>query len=194
MKKIGVLLFFAILGFGCLSSPVKDYHQIDLSISAGDIAGPIQKSIYIDRISTQSFYDNFEIVYRESPYTVKYYTYHFWAEKPGPLIRNAIYNVLKKNNVFSNILLELAVGNPDLTLKARIRAIEEDDRVEAWYARLSMELEVLDFKTNERLVYHEFDRLEKMPEMNIEKLPEVLSRILGEELQAVIQALSKDPF
>ncbi|MFC2161188.1 hypothetical protein ACFLRW_06695 [Acidobacteriota bacterium] len=192
MKKINILLLIVVLGFACMSTPIKKYHQIFMPVNPDSSSIHIDKSIYIDRIPTQSFYDNFEIIYRDSPYQLNYYAYHYWAEKPGPLIRNSIYEYFKKNRVFSKILIDLSSDNADLTFKARIRAIEEEDHEEAWYARLSMEIEILDFSSGETILFHEFDRKEKMPNMDIVNLPVVLSQILKEELGTVLDVLLRE--
>jgi len=49
----------------------------------------------------------------------------------------------------------------------------------------------VDFKTQEIVYSHEFDRMEKMPGMDIVYLPVVLSQILREELTALIDWLSE---
>jgi len=59
MKKIGILLIVIVLGFACLTSPVKKYYQIFLPTNQEVSSAQIDKTIYIDRIPTQSFYDNF---------------------------------------------------------------------------------------------------------------------------------------
>lgn len=53
-----------------------------------------------------------------------------------------------------------------------------------------MEIEILDFSSGESILFHEFDRKEKMPDMDIVSLPMVLSQILKEELVAVLDILS----
>lgn len=191
MKKIGLLLLFVLFGFGCMSSPAKRYYQIYLPENLDVSTIEIGKTLYIDRVESKQFYDNFEIVYRNSPYHINYYSYDFWAEKPGQLIRDSIYEYFKKNRNFVAIYRDLISGNPDLILKARIRAIEEEDHEDAWYARLSMEIEISDFETEEVLVSHEFEELRKLPEKDISHLPVVISQILEEELILILNALSK---
>jgi ABC-type uncharacterized transport system auxiliary subunit len=148
MKKICFLSIILILTFACLSSPPKKYHQIYLPENPQASSYKINKTIYVDHIQTMLFYDNFEIVYRESPYHLNYYSYDFWAEKPAILIRDSIIDFFKKNKIFSRVRKELTGEESDYTLKARIRAIEEDDRADAWHARLSMEFDIVDFLTD----------------------------------------------
>lgn len=191
MKKIGFLLIILILSFGCLSSPPKKYHQIYLPENPKASSYKINKRIFVDRIQTMLFYDNFEIVYRESPYQLNYYSYDFWAEKPAVLIRDSIIDYFKKNKIFSRVLKELTGEEADYTLKARIRAIEEDDRPDAWRARLSMEIDIVDFLTGELILSHEFDKMKTLLQMDVKELPVALSQILEEELIILIQSLSQ---
>jgi ABC-type uncharacterized transport system auxiliary subunit len=191
MKKFGLLSIVLILGFGCMSSPPRMYHQIYLPENPDLSSFKIDKSVYIDRVQTMLFYDNFEIVYRETPFQLSYYSYDFWAEKPAVLIRDSIYDYFKKNKIFSRVLKELTEGDADYTLRARIRAIEEEDHAEAWLARLSMEIEVVEFETGVLVLSHEFDKKKQMSRMDVEQLPVALSEILEEELITVIQTLSQ---
>lgn len=189
MKRIGWLLLFVIFGFSCMSSPPKRYHQLYLPENPDVSSLQIDKTLYVDRVESNQLYDNFEIVYRDSPYHLNYYSYDFWAQKPGQLIQDSISDFFKKNKNFVRIYRDLTRGNPDLIFKARIRAIEEEDREDAWYARLSMEMEISDFETEEILLYYEFDQLKKMPDKEIDHLPVAISRILEEELTSFLKAL-----
>jgi ABC-type uncharacterized transport system auxiliary subunit len=191
MKKISFLSIILILTFACLSSPPKKYHQIYLPENPRASSIKINKIIFVDRIQTMLFYDNFEIVYRESPYQLNYYSYDFWAEKPAILIRDSIIDYFKKNKIFSGVLKELTGKKADYTLKARIRAIEEDDRADAWHARLSMEIDIVDFLTGKLILSYEFDKMKTLPQMDVKELPVALSQILEEELITLIQSLSQ---
>jgi ABC-type uncharacterized transport system auxiliary subunit len=191
MKKIGLLFIIIIFGFGCVPSPPKHYHQIYLPENPEVAAIRIDKILYVDRVEVKQLYDNFEIVYRDTPYHLNYYNYDFWAQKPAQLIRDSFLDFFRKNRNFSGIYRDLTKGDPDLVLKARIRAIEEEDRADAWYARLSMEIEIGDFETEEILVFHEFEKLRGMPEKDVKHLAVAISQILEEELKLVLNALSK---
>ncbi|MFC2157098.1 ABC-type transport auxiliary lipoprotein family protein [Acidobacteriota bacterium] len=190
MKKFGMLLLLVIIGHSCMSSPPKRYHQIYLPENLSVSTVKIEKTLYIDRVGSSQIYDNFEIVYRDSPYHLNYYSYDFWAQKPGEMIQDTIYNYFHENRNFLRIYRDLLKGDPDLILKARIRVIEEEDHEDAWFARLSMEIEIRDFNTDEVIVFHEFEKLRKLPEMDIDHLSEAISHILEEELILVLNALS----
>jgi len=191
MKKYGLITLILVMTFGCLSSPPKKYHQIFLPENPQAAAARIDKTIFVDRIQTMLFYDNFEIVYRESPYQLNYYSYDFWAEKPAVLIRDSIINYFSKNKMFAEVHRELAGDEVDYTLRGRIRAIEEDDRTDVWRARLSMEITILEFSSGETVLFHEFDKMKAMSQMDVRELPVALSQILEEELIILVQNLAR---
>jgi hypothetical protein len=82
-------------------------------------------------------------------------------------------------------------GDPDFLLEAEVEVIEEYDRLDAWFARLKMSIKIKDFKTNEPVLVHQFDRKEKLTEKKVEKVPVVLSMILEEELAKVVEQLAE---
>jgi ABC-type uncharacterized transport system auxiliary subunit len=190
MKRIGFLLVLLLFGLACMSSAPKRYHQLFLPENPELASSAIEKSIFIDRVRTTLFYDNFEIVYRRTPYQLNYYTFDFWAEKPALLVRDTIFDYFKKNKVFSEVFKELDVNEADYRLIADIRAIEEEDQENAWFARLSMEIEVFDYSSGERILTHSFDRRKQLAPMDVSQLPVAISQILEEELIKIIQALS----
>jgi uncharacterized lipoprotein YmbA len=173
-----------------MSSPSRRYFQIYLTPDDGMDFQTIDKTLMIESIGMDELYDDFRIVYRESLYQVNFYSYEFWAEKPDQLTRYAIVHYLLEKKAFRKIIQELSKGTPDLLLKMKIHIIEEVDTVTDWYARLSMELEAIDFSSRESVHYYNFDRREKLTEKEVSQVPIAISRILREELVRFIRDLS----
>lgn len=184
-------LFFLIILFlsGCWSSPSRKYYQFHLGEEAEPGAKTIEKTILVERIEVDDLYDEFRVVYRVSPYEMNYYSYEFWADKPATLIRDSITHWLLRKNLFKKVTQQISGGEPDILWLSKIHIIEEIDTPAAWYARLSMEIELFDFKSNDSLYYHRFDRREKLATKNVALVPVVLSNILEEELGKVIKDL-----
>lgn len=190
MRKLAVFACLAVILWGCMSSPAKKYYQINLGEMERESLPTINKTVLVEPAVADGLYDDFRIIYRISPFELNYYSYEFWAEKPGKLIGDAISHFLIKNRVFAKVTRELSKGDPDILLRSRVHLIEEVDSKEAWFARLAMDLEFVDFKTGNSLLSHHFDRTEKLPEKNISEVPVVLSRILTEELTKILTDLS----
>ncbi len=187
MRKHPVFVLLILVLSGCMSSPARRYYQIYLGEKEEPGQRTVNKTILIERIEVDDLYDDFRVVYRVSPYQLNYYSYEFWADKPAKLIRDSITHYLLRKNIFQKVIQEISRGEPDILWKSKIHFVEEVDSQEAWYARLSMEFELVDFKSKERLYYHQFDRREKLDTKSVALVPVVLSKILEEELDKVIR-------
>ena len=158
MRKNIVLALVLCVGFaGCFSAgPEKKYYEIHLD-PVSDL-GRFAASLLVDRIEIDSLYDDFRVIYRLSPYEINYYAYHFWADKPSKLLRNSLIQFLEGSRLFPKIIQETIPGGADWIFRWTVHRIEEVDEAEAWFARLSMKLEVADFKTGATLAARTFDR------------------------------------
>ena len=190
MKKSYVTVLLILCLAGCMSSPARKYYQLHLAEAEGLISKTINKNVLIEPIDIDDLYDDYRIVYRLSPFELNYYSYEFWADKPAKLIRDSIVHYLMKNNVFQQVTQEISRGEPDILWKSKVHSIEEVDTQDVWYARLAMEVELVDFKSKERLYFYQFDRQEKLATKSVMLVPVILSKILEEELDIVVRDIS----
>ena len=191
MKKINIMLLLILFLGGCMSSPSRKYYQLHLTDPELPVSKAISKTVFVEPVDMDDLYDDFRIVYRISPFELNYYSYEFWADKPAKLIQDSIAHYLMKKKVFQKVIQEISGEEADLQWKSRIHAIEEVDTLEVWYARLAMEVELIDFKSQERLYFYQFDRQEKLPVKSVGMVPVVISKILEEELDRVVRDISE---
>ncbi len=191
MKKIYVTLLSILFFWGCMSSPARKYYQLHLTEAEVPISKTIEKAILIEPIEMDDLYDDYRIVYRLSPFELNYYSYEFWADNPAKLVRDSITHYLMRKNVFQKVTQELSRGEPDIQWKSKIHSIEEVDTQDVWYARLAMEVELVDFKSNERLYFYQFDRQEKLAAKSVAMVPVIISKILEEELDRIVRDISE---
>jgi ABC-type uncharacterized transport system auxiliary subunit len=183
-------ILIALLGAGCFSSPSKRYFQIVPIDKDSERHPPIDKALYIEPVRVDPLYDDFRVIYRISPFELKYYSSSFWAKKPDALFREAISDYLIRKEGFSRVTLDVLQGDPALVLRATVRLIEEIDNPKVWFGRLAMDLEFLDFKTGQVLARHAFDKRMPLGGRRVNFLPAVLSGILVDELDAAVRKLS----
>ncbi|MDD8025149.1 MAG: ABC-type transport auxiliary lipoprotein family protein [Acidobacteriota bacterium] len=189
MKKAAILMLCAAGLWGCFSaSPNKAYFQLYLEPKAAP-APAFDKILLIDRLVVDNLYDDFRILYRLTPYEVNYYPYIFWADKPSQMIRYALDGYLVSRKTFRRVLLDATRGETDWILRVVLHRIEEVDAAAAWRARLSMDLEIVEAKTERVLASRRFDRSEPLPRREVSALPPALSHILAEELEALLADL-----
>lgn len=189
--SVWLLLISAVLITGCISSVGKEYFQLHLPPAAAatnvDSTHQIDKILLVEAVEVETIYDDYRMVYRTSPYHLNYYSYKYWIKKPGVLVRNSMVNYF--SNIFKKVVTGFAEGEPDLLLKAKVHIIEEYDRQDAWFAHLKMDIDFIDFKTGDLILYHSFDRRSQLAGKKVEYLPAAISGLLQEELNNVISKL-----
>ncbi len=192
MRKLAVPLAAVLLLAGCFSSsPNKRYFQIVALEQDVQFHPKVDRPLYIEPVRVDPLYDDFRVIYRVSPFELKYYSSVFWAKKPNDLFREAMSDYLRRKEGFPRVTLDILQGDPAIVLRSNVRLIEEIDNPEVWFGRLAMDLEFLEFKTGTRLVFHSFDRRLALAARKVQYLPSVLSRILVEELDVAVRKLAE---
>jgi ABC-type uncharacterized transport system auxiliary subunit len=190
MRKLALPLAAILLLAGCFSTPSKRYFQIVAMARDAESHPKIGQALYIEPVRIDPLYDDFRVIYRISPYEIKYYSSVFWASKPDGLIREAMRDYLVRKEGFSLVTLDVLQGDPVITLRSSIRLIEEIDNPTVWFGRLAMDLEFLDFKSGAVLARHSFDKRLPLASRNSKFLPSVVSGILVEELDVAVRKLA----
>ncbi len=180
-KFIGLVLPILLLA-GCMSVPSKRYFQILILETEGPPVPKIEKSLYLEPVRVDPLYDDTRIVYRVSPFEIKYYAYGFWAKRPDALFREAIADFFGKRAAFRRVTTDVLQGDPELLLRSNIRILEEVDGPTVWHGRLAMTFEFMEFKTGRSLLLVNFDRKIQLLEKQVRALPAAISKILEEEL------------
>ena len=145
----------------------------------------------IESVDAEDLYDDFRVIFRKSPYQVNYYSYDFWVKKPAALIKQSLLSFMASTGVFKRVIDRYSVFEPDLILKSRLISMEEVDRGNEWFARLSLEIEIYDFKTKKSLWVHKFDQQRPLAKKEVTLLPRVISAILKTELIELIKKLDE---
>jgi uncharacterized lipoprotein YmbA len=189
------LILAALAMTGCISSVGKEYFQLYLpqntAAAGGETTHKIDKILLVESVEVDTVYNDYRMVYRTSPFHLNYYSYKYWIKKPEVLVRESIVDYFSKNNVFKKVVTGFAEGEPDIQLKAVVHIIEELDRPDTWFAHLKMDIRIIDFKTSESILSHSFDRRRQLAAKKIEHLPVAISGLLQEELDKVINKLTK---
>jgi len=189
-RKLILPLAAVLMLAGCFSTPGKKYFQIVPMEKDATLHPTIGRTLYIEPVRIDPLYDDYRVIYRVSPYELKYYSTVFWAKKPDSLFREAIgdYFILKEG--FSRVQMDVLQGEPSLVLRSNVRLIEEIDNPKVWFGRLAMDLEFLDFKSGQTIARHSFDERVQLGARKVQYLPAVLSGILVDELDIAVRKLA----
>ena len=192
MRKHALTLAAVLLLAGCFSSAAaKRYFQIVPEDKSPEPHPRVEKVLYVEPVRVDPLYDDFRVIYRVSPFELKYYSHAFWAKKPDALFREAVSDYLDRKQGFPRVMIDVLQGDPEIVLRTSVRLVEEIDEPNAWFGRLAMDLEFLDFKSGKSLMKYTFDRRKPLGARKVQFLPAVLSAILVEELDVAVRKLTE---
>jgi ABC-type uncharacterized transport system auxiliary subunit len=192
MRKRTIALSLLVLALASCFGPGQAKRYFDFQPVLIEHAGEgpsLDKFLSIDRVEVETLWNDFRIIYRRSAMELNYYPYEFWAEKPDKLLRDAIYHFFNGRHVFRGVGLDPDRDNPDWVLRSRVHRLEEFDLAKVWSARLDMDLAVVDVRSGTIIQSRSFDRSLPLNRRSVADLPVALSRILTEELEALVQSL-----
>ena len=190
MRKGLLSLAAVVLLAACFSTPGKRYFQIVPMEKDAELHPTTGRTLYVEPVRIDPLYDDYRVIYRVSPYELKYYASVFWAKKPDVLFREALSDYLIRKEGFTRVQLDVLQGEPSITLRSHVRLIEEIDNPKVWFGRLAMDLEFLDFKTGQTIARHSFDKRLQLGARKVQYLPAVLSGILVDELDIGVRKLA----
>jgi len=145
-QKSCFVLFVSLIFFQCGGSiPDMHYYLIDFPISKNsDKSEPVHHIVLgIERFEAAPLYKEERLVYRDSQYEGKYYHYHRWIVNPEEMITEKVIEQLRASNLFEQVVSFPKHSQVDFILHGTIKAIEEWDEGDQWYARVQIAFELV---------------------------------------------------
>jgi ABC-type uncharacterized transport system auxiliary subunit len=199
--------FFAflacILCAQCLfgTVPIKQYYVLNyIPVQPANRlhTGPYPYTIRVKEFDIEDAYSRPSIVYRQSPFELRYYFYRLWAVKPSRMITDLIYKHLSSINLVSGLVRRFDEGvNPDYELSGLIEAIEEYDSDQLWFAHVSLRL-TLNRVSDGTVVYSKaFDNRKRVfnysPDNVVKEMSAVVEFIMDQGISDLDAVFSKEP-
>jgi len=184
--------FLSLLLFtGCASVPIKKYYQ--LNYLPGLIADRQNNTAYPFIIRLKEFdieeaYNRPQIVYRQSPFELRYYVYRVWAVKPSRMVTDLVYKHLLNVNLVSSVQRRYDEGSkPHYELSGMVEALEEYDSDELWFSHVALRFNLVNL-SNGNIVYNRrFDLRKKVLEHNPELVIREMSALIEYAISQAIQ-------
>ena len=196
MKKtvaliVCLLSLFVVSSCSLFSSkaPLKHYYQIYYQPKKSS-AQPINATLRIKTFDADKVYKRYNLVYRTSLEEMFYYNTHFWGSKPSDMITDLVASHLSDQHVFSDIIMSID-KKPNYVLSGRIRALDEFVEGEKSFARVSIVFELKDYKTNEVILVHSFERRQEAAEKKPSAVVRAMGEIIGSEMEVFIAEIYK---
>ncbi|MDR2584294.1 MAG: PqiC family protein [Fibromonadaceae bacterium] len=204
MKYIVLGLMILMLVSCSFFGGVKEnsYYQLDYVPTPKEMLNESSYpySVRIKDFDVSEAYRRNNIVYRQSPFQLRFYNYELWAVKPEYLVSDMLFRHLSAAKVFSDVRRSIDVEEPDFTISGTIRALEEYDNQDEWYSHLAMNMHLQENRTKRVLWSREWDYRKKVSNLEtiyvVRGLSELLEYINNEaiaDIDSVINSIAGNP-
>jgi ABC-type uncharacterized transport system auxiliary subunit len=158
----------------CGTIPVKQFYVLNyvpLSPAGRLLSTPYPFTIRLKEFDIEDAYNRSQIVYRQSPFELRYYFYKLWAVKPNKMITDLVQKHL--------IIRRYDEGlKPDYELSGNIEALEEYDSDQLWYAHLAMRLTLTRLSDGRVMYSRRFDNRKRVYQYSPDNVVREMSAIL----------------
>ncbi len=193
-KSLFLLTFFIFLIFNCSSVPVVRYYYLNYDISQNNNA-KYPYVLGIEKFDSDEVYDNDCVIFRDTPYEVKYYVYKKWASYPKTMVSEKALEHLKASGLFKSVRFYPGFHNIDYLLRGYIKGFEEWDKPDGWYAKFSLECEFMNVHNDSTLFLLRTDRMVKANGKNVLEVAKSMSicvqQIFNELTTKIDEALAE---
>ena len=150
LAKITTSLIVLFLFLTCSSIPETHFYLIDYPITdIKENPNPIFDIVIgVTKFKAGPLYADGRLVYRENPYEGKYYHYHRWIAEPGKLVTDKTIEQLNAAKLFKQVVVFPRYTQCDYILNGNIKALEEWDETNKWFAKVKIAFELVDKKSN----------------------------------------------
>lgn len=205
-KKMFVCLMICAVIFllcSCAKQLAKNYYTLNYTpdnLENRKSETSYKKTIRLRPFAIEKAYAKPNIVYRENPYQLDYYSDHLWAVRPVDMISDLIFSHLESIQLVETLVRRLdEKGAPDYELSGTILAIEEYDSGNIWYAHLKISVVLTDYKTQTAIYSRVFDQTRQVethtPIMVVQTLSEIMdytASLLMSDLDNVLSEAESD--
>jgi len=196
MNRKNLLIIFCICGVICCAgcstffgnTPIKQYYVLNyVPASAIDTRNfkPYPVTIRVREFNIEEAYSRPQIVYRQSPFELRYYSYKLWAVKPSRMITDLVCKHIAASNLVSHVVMRYDEGNsPDYEMSGTIEALEEYDSDQLWFAHLALRISLTRISDGATVYSRQFDNRKKVfkysPEAVVQELSSILEFIMNQ--------------
>jgi ABC-type uncharacterized transport system auxiliary subunit len=172
----GCALLFCLMLAGCANNRPVHYYTISPALAAtpAKADGP---TILVGIIATPESLQDARIRYRAGANEVGTYEYHRWTERPGDMMRLSLVRALRSSGQYQRVLESSSSAVGDYLLRGKLYEFAEVDNP-AVQTKISLQLEVVDKKTNRSVWDQVFERVEPANGKNMKEVVESMDRNL----------------
>jgi len=183
-----------IILIGCGGVPVTYYYQVNYDLpNSGSKDPTIPITLAVQQFDADILYEGERIVYRDSPYEVKFYHYRRWVAPPRKIVTQKVLEQLKASGLFQQVVMIPSPVNADFVLRGKIKAFEEWDEGDSWYGLVSLSFQLQNAASKEIVWENEYSKKtaaeHKDPVKVVEAISQSLKAVIERSIEDVEQSL-----
>ncbi len=197
---ISAIILFLLSG--CLSQrkATTKYYLIEmpdsLEFSVREKKPYLNGYCNISTVQVPPAFNTQKIAVRSNTHEIKYYSYHFWAQRTDETLTMTLEDYFLRSSVFEGISTRYLSTPPDYKIVTNVYQIEIVEQGEEISAHLSLEFRLTDTKENKLLLVHKVDRNKLLLNKDLNLFAGAISDLLYEELnifsERIIQSIDKN--
>lgn len=176
-----------LVSIGCAVTRPVHYYTLasaEPHMSPGRPDGP---TILVANIAASESLRDARIHYRVGANEEGAYESHVWTQPPGAMVRDGLIGALRSSGKYQRVLESSSTAIGDYLVRGRLYEFDEVDD-HAIQTRISLQLDMIDKKTNRTIWDHLFERNEPAPGKSIKDVVASMDRNLS---QVVNQAAAE---
>ncbi len=195
---ICLLLFaFCFLLPGCGGVPETFYYTLafESSLPLNDDHSPLPFALGVEKFQSEMVYDDDRIIYRDSPFEIKYYYYRRWVAPPRHLVTEKVLSHLSESGLFEKVTAYPSMVNVKYVLSGRLLAFEEWDEQDKWFGKVTFKASLYEPAT-QRVVWsdtfaHQQPVAKKIPAAVVEAISLSLKQCLDDLAKALAEEFAR---
>jgi len=184
----------------CATVPVKQYYVLNyMPAHTRDRLNPgaYNCTVRLGEFGVEEAYVRPQIVYRQSPFELRYYVYRVWAVKPQRMITDLFHKHLLAANLVSNVVRRFDEGNkPEYEITGMVESIEEYDSDALWFAHIALRINLIRTSDGRTMYSRRFDQRKRVfqhqPEYVVRELSALMEYIFTQAIHDFDAVLSSE--
>ena len=166
-----------LVGASCVATRPVRYYTIEPASPPADQAKPDGLILLVGAIATPEALQDGRIRYRTGSNEAGAYEYHRWTDRPGAMVRNSLVRALRASGQYRRVLESTSSATGDYLVRGKLYEFGEVDKVSI-LTRISLQVELVDKKTNSNVWDHHVVREESVGSKNVTDVVQSLDRNL----------------
>jgi ABC-type uncharacterized transport system auxiliary subunit len=190
MISICVAMACGLAGASCVATRPVHYYTIEPASPPSDQAKPDGLILLVGAIAAPEALQDGRIRYRTGSNEAGAYEYHRWTERPGSMVRNSLVRALRASGNYQRVLESASSAAGDYLVRGKLYEFGEVDNVSI-LTRISLQVELVDKKTNRSVWDHLVEREEPVGGKNVADVVQSLDRNLQQVVRETAEQVDK---